>query len=264
MSEAARQQALLAAIGQTLSGAVDPLAEMCLRPERVARGLAAYRANAHALAHRALAAACPTVEAMVGADQLPGLARAFWQAHPPDCGDIAEWGQALPDWLATQPALADWPWLPDAARLDLAIHHGERAEDADFDAPSLALLGEHDPAELLLHWLPGSTLVRSAYPVVALYRAHQGVAAETTADGLAAARSRLAAGQGEHALVWRRGWRCQVLALSEADAGFVQTLLAGCSLGEALAGAEPGFDFGRWLTQALSQGWLKGVARCPD
>ena len=267
MSEAARQQALLAAIGRGAGAGGEPLPALSLSPARAARGLAAYRANAQVLAHRALAAACPTVEAMVGTDQLAGLAAAFWQAHPPTCGDIGEWGQALPDWLSARPDLADWPWLADAARLDLAVHHAERAADAEMDTASLVLLGEHDPAVLHLVLMPGTALIRSVYPVVTLRECHQGHPAhgdDTPADALQRARAGLLNGLAENALVWRRGWRCEVVSLNEADAAFTAQLLAGHNLAAALAAAHADFDFGPWLQRAVAHAWLKGVGLIPD
>lgn len=259
-AEAARQQALLAAITAP-AGAGATLSHAAWRgtPAQVARGLAAYRANAHALAHRALAAALPTFETMVGADQLPALARAFWQAHPPRCGDIAEWGDALPDWLAEQPALAEWPWLPDAARLDLAVHRAERAADDPLDAASLGRLGDHDPAALRLLPAPGLALVTSAWPIVTMFHAHRALACGD-ADALDPVREALDAATAEAALVCRHGWRAEVTRLDPADQLFMRHVLAGHDLSVALDAAGPAFDFAGWLHRALAGAWLKGVA----
>lgn len=270
--EAARQQALLVALAAPSNQAAQALAGL-LAPrqttERALRGLAAYRANAQALADRALAAACPTLVAMVGEEQFPALARAFWRTHPPTCGDIGEWGGALPDWLAAEPSLADWPWLADAARLDLALHHCERAADASFDGGSLGLLGEHEPEHLQLMLMPGTALLRSAHPVVTMYTAHRadraavlpGDAPESN-DAVVAMRAALAAGQGESALVWRRGWRAAVCQLDPATAAWTADLLAGADLATLLDrhAAFDAFEFSTWLQQAVLQGWLKGVS----
>jgi hypothetical protein len=71
----------------------------------------------------------PTVQQLVGDAAFGVIARALWQAHPPLAGDLAEWGGALPDWLAADPALADEPHLADVARVDLALHRAESAAD---------------------------------------------------------------------------------------------------------------------------------------
>ena len=109
-AEARRQRQLLAAL--SLRGEPPALRE---RGARAERGLAAYRANASALAERALAAACPTLQAMLGEADFAALARAFWRDHPPQRGDLGEWGGELPGWIAAQAGLAEWPWLADSA-----------------------------------------------------------------------------------------------------------------------------------------------------
>lgn len=252
-AELRRQQALLAAIA-------DPAAAAPLRETgaRAARGLAAYRANAHALAARALAAALPTVQAMLGDEDFAQLAREFWHAHPPRRGDIGEWGEALPDWLDAHAGLRDWPWLADAARLDLALHRAERAADGSFDAASLAWLQDTDPERLRLEPMPGSACLRSAWPVATIHAAHRGD------TGFEAVRAALAEGRAEAVLVRRRGWRVLVQALGEAEAAWWTALCEGAPLADALRRAGAGFDFGRWLAQAIRDGALKGVARCGD
>jgi hypothetical protein len=254
-AEALRQQQLLAA----LSRQGEPPA-LCEAGARAERGLAAYRANAGALAERALAAACPTVQAMLGEEDFAALARAFWRAHPPRYGDLGEWGGDLPAWIAAQPDLNEWPWLAESARLDLALHAGERATDAAPDLASLALLGEADPAELDLRLMPGTAVWVSRFPIAAIHAAHR----SGGLDAFASVRAALAAGQGEAVCVARDGWRAVVHTVSPPEAAFMQALLAGPSLAAALQAAGAAFDFGSWLPRAISSSWVKGVARRND
>jgi hypothetical protein len=142
MDELQRQRDLLRALS---GGAIAGLRE---QGARAARGLEAYRANAEASAERALAAAFATVQALVGVDDFRRLACEFWHAHPPRHGDLGEWGEAFPAWLAAHAALAPWPYLSDSARLDFALHRSERAADAVLDAASLSLLESTDPSRL--------------------------------------------------------------------------------------------------------------------
>ncbi|MBX3623128.1 MAG: putative DNA-binding domain-containing protein [Rhizobacter sp.] len=250
-----RQQALLAALLQGDEGtALQPLAAP--RPAGMARGLAAYRANLGASAERALAATFPTVQALVGDESFAALARALWHAQPPQRGDLAWFGETLPAFIAASDQLADVPYLADAARLDWLLAAAERAADGDTDLGTLASLAEHDPARLHIVLRPGVAVLSSAYPVVSLWRAHQ-------ADGMAhheAARAALAAGAGEHAVVWRSGWRGQALAIEAPAARWTDSLLRGRTLGAALAQAGEGFVFEDWLVQALQQQWLAKVA----
>jgi hypothetical protein len=260
--EARRQQALLAAI---LEGRWSRRADLPTRQQGAAaeRGLLAYRVNAQALAQRALAAAYPTLERMVGAEAFPGLAWAHWRAHPPTRGDLGQWGSALPDWVAAEPSLAEWPWLADSARLDWAVHVCESAADAVHDPATLGLLAEHDPGELGIDFLPGTALLDSVHPIVSLRALHAADAAAGEVDA-EALRHLLAAGRGEPAIVWRQGFRARVQALDAATAAFTADLLAGVSLGTALDTHAAQVDFTDWLHRALSCGWMKGVALHAD
>lgn len=257
--EALRQRELLAALDH--GAAVPPTLREA--GARAVRGLEAYRANAESVAERALAASFATVRAMVGEEDFRHLAAEFRLAHPPERGDIGEWGDAFPPWLATHAGLAAWPWLADGARLDLALHHNERAADAAFDADSLGLLESTDPAELRLVLMPGSALLHSVWPIAAIHHAHQleGDAAEAA---FASVREALAAERGEQVLVARRGWRAVVYPLDAATAAWTQDLLDGVNLEDALARAGEGFDFAAWLGVALRESWLKGVAAAND
>ena len=259
MTEAQRQRALLAALVGG-SAAMPALRES---GPRAARGLEAYRANAESIAERALASAFATIQAMVGADDFKQLARAFWKACPPERGDLGEWGEALPAWLAEQAGLARWPWLADCARLDLARHRCERAADAALDAGSLGLLESTDPSLLRLVPMPGVALLRSAWPIATIHGAHQ-LEGEDAERAFEVVRAAIAAQRGEPVLVARRGWRAVVHPLDPAVAAWTQDLLDGVNLAEALVHAGDGFDFATWLGMALRESWLKGVAASHD
>ena len=259
MNEALRQQQFVAA----LAGDASHSLELRGSGARVARGLEAYRANAASIAERALAACFPTVQAMVGVANFTHLAREFRAAAPPERGDLGEWGEALPSWLAAHAGLAAWPWLADCARLDLAVHRAERAGDAAFDAASLGLLESTDPAKLHLVLTPGSAVLASTWPIETIHRAHQleGDAAERAFE---AVREAIAARRGERVLVARRGWRAVVHPLDASTAAWTCDVLAGVDLAEALARAGEGFDFAAWLGFAVRESLLIGVVASND
>jgi hypothetical protein len=241
-SEAGRQQGLLDALWRHK----DSLPETA--------GLRAYRANAGAAAERALAAACPTVQQLMGEDSFAALARALWHHAPPDRGDLAQWGADLPAFLAADPALSGEPYLADVARVDLALHSAESAADAALDPATLQRLAEHPPETLRLRLAPGAALVVSPHPVATIVNAHRSAAE----DRFAPVRAAFAAGQGETAFVWRRGWRGDVVVLDASEAAFVQALLAGTDLAAALDAA-PDLDFETWLGRALGDAWLAAI-----
>ncbi|NCT83442.1 MAG: DUF2063 domain-containing protein [Comamonadaceae bacterium] len=200
-----------------------------------ARGLAAYRGNLVALSARALAPPFGQLRETLGEAEFEALAWTFWRAHPPERGDLGEWGGALAGFLAERAGEASG--LPDLARLGWALHRAERAADAVLDAESLTLLGQLPPETLWLRLRPGVALL-----------------AQT----------------GGPVLVWRQGWRGQWQALPAAEAAFMRGLLDGASLADALAAAEvkgsaaaTDFDFSAWLQAALRKTWLQGVGAAP-
>jgi Putative DNA-binding domain len=237
------------------------------------RGLQAYQANGHALAERALNAAYPVTAALIGADSMAALARAFWHAHPPALGDLSQWGATLPGFLEASPSLADVPYLPDVARVDWAVHQAAGAPDASADLSSLARLTQEDPATLGLRLAPGTALVGSRYPVASLVQAH-GVGRTDAPDppdtppDLAEAGRRLQAGMAEIACVWRADLRPRVTAIDVAETALLQSLMAGNSLLQAVdtaceacaaAGREHPFDVGLWLQRSVVEGRVLGV-----
>lgn len=255
--EAARQRALLAAVRTRNANAADlGLAEA---DERARAGLQIYRSNAWALAERALAAAYPTAQALLGAADFKRMAGAHWNDAPAVGGDIGVWGGGLPRWLAAQRALAQWPYLADCAQLDWLRHVCERAADTEFDAPSLAMLASTDPATLRLVLKPGVAVLASAWPVASIFEAHQGAT-----PNFEAARDAIEQRRAEVVLVARSGWRAQVHRIDLPTLEWTNHLLAGTRLSQALDLAGPAFDLSAWLARALREEWLHGVRDAND
>jgi hypothetical protein len=266
--EALRQQMLLRALfGDARPGVVGGWLRE--RPERVVRGLQAYRANAGALAEKVMAAAFPTVRLLIGEDAAAGLARAFWRADPPQRGDMAQWGAGLPAFIAADPQLASEPYLADVARLDWAVHCAEMAADAA-SPTGLERLADGDPAILQVALAPGTALLSSAHPIVSIWQAHRpapddGLGAESGPDRFAPVRAAFVAGLGEHALVVRGAgeWRASVLGLPAPDAAFTAAVLAGRSLADALDEAGACFSFEPWLVDMLHHGCIVAATHRP-
>ncbi len=274
--EARRQQRLVAAIfAEQADTSTLGVREA---GARALRGLGAYRANGEVTAAQALAAAHPTVQAMLGDDDFAHLAREFWRAEPPRRGDLGEWGEGLAGFIDAHPQLGDWPWLGDCARLDWALHACERAADELLDVASLERLGDTDPSLLVIELLPGSALIESRWPIARIHAAHAADGAGTAApaggaiadsgadtDGdtdarFAAVRAAIDRGEGDAVWVARRGLRAIPRRLDAPSAAWMRDLFAGRDLGSMLERAAADFDFGAWLAGALRDGGLKGIA----
>lgn len=223
------------------------------------RGLQAYRANAGALAERALAAAFPTLQQLLGDESFAALARHFWLADPPAQGDIGTWGEGLAGFVGRAPTLASEPYLADVARLEWAVHRAASAADDDAPVAGLERLAHGDPAALCLRPRAGTVLLMGAHPAVSIWQAHR-LPAGRHPDRFDAVRAALAQNRAEAGLVWRTGWQVQVAALEPAEARFTHALLQGQSLGTAwqAAAASAAFDFEPWLLAQLQRGWIAG------
>lgn len=223
------------------------------------RGLNCYQSNAHAVAERALCAAYPVVTAILSADSMAQLARALWHTHPPQCGDLAQWGDKLADFIASSTQLAGLPWLPDVARLEWALHQADGAADTEPDLPSLALLTEEDPSQLVLCLASGMRVLHNTFAVVPVVLAHKMPTEDARTHALAQLGHGWCPKQSEHALVWRLGHQPpSTRAAPRAEADFLGSLLAGEALLPALEACE--LDFSVWLPQAVQEGLVVGAA----
>ena len=252
--EALRQQQLLRTLWQRGS---EPQLAPWLRESgaRAAQGLAVYRGNAAVIAERALAAAYPTVQQLVGDESFAQLARAVWQRFPPQRGDLAQYGAALPAWIELDLQLASEPYLADVARIDWAVHTIEQAADIEQPPAGLALLGELEPAHLRLRLRPGLALIPSRWPVATIWHAHR----RDDEDRFDAVRAAFAAQTQETALITRHGWRAEVEPVDAPTAAFVTSLQRGDDLARALEAVGEALAFDRWLQRALTNQWLHAV-----
>lgn len=252
--EALRQQMLLRALWR--DGSATTLQGWARAPHEA--GLAAYRANAGALAARALGAAYPTVAALVGEEGFAAMARDFWRQHPPARGDLAEWGDALPAFIERSAQLASEAYLADSARLDWLVHRAARAADASEAPVAFDLLASVDPSRLALRLTPGAALLASTWPVVAIWRAHHDSADE--ADRFAPVREAFASNQADTAFVRREGFVVRVERLDDdSSAAFTRALLEGRALADALDLSGPAFSFDTWLARAASSRWIDRI-----
>ncbi|MEO7641209.1 MAG: DNA-binding domain-containing protein [Ramlibacter sp.] len=221
---------------------------------RCERGLQAYRSNGQALAQRVLASAYPVIAQLLGEENFAALALRHWQRHPPERGDLAQWGASFGDFLAAVPGLAEEePYLADVARAEWALHAAATAADAEPDPASFALLAERDPQRLALVLGPGVQCFASAWPVVSIVHAHL-----LGEPALAQAGERIRAGLAETALVWRQGLAPRLRLAHAGEAAFVAALQENRSLADSLTSA-PDLNFNGWLAPAAQSGLLLAV-----
>jgi uncharacterized protein len=177
-------------------------------PDLNTRRVALYRGNVVAHASRALQAAYPVLEKIVGAEFFSGLCRALWKAHPPQSGDWNTYGQLMADFLRDFAPAAAMPYLPDLARLEWAVHH------ATYSTDSPAITAVDDALALLRR--PGTTVLTSPHPLAEIWHAHQPDASIKLAD---------IAWEPQGVIVFRNGWTAQVAALPHEQAAALAALI---------------------------------------
>lgn len=220
------------------------------------RGLKVYQSNGHALAERALRAVYPVLAQMLGEQSFAELARAFWHAHPPQVGDIADWGEALGAFVRDSGQLQDEPYVPDVAQAEWALHACGRAGDREADLATLALLTTEDAHTLTLDLAPGLAVLASAWPLASLVLAHL-----QSGPSLAQVGEELRRCIAQDVVVWRAGFQPKLRLALPGEREVLRALQSGQSLASALQ-ADTALDFSQWLPLAVQTGLVLGARLC--
>lgn len=218
--------------------------------ELAARRFGLYRGNIGANWARALGAAFPVIQALVGEEFFYALARSYGRQHAYQEGDLNRFGGAFPDFLDGFEPVREYPYFADVAWLEWALHCAHYAADAPaLRAEEIAALAPGHFETLCLGWRPGAELIASNWAIAAIWRAHQ----PDTGEALPARVDRPC-----RVLVWRPQWRAQMRELSAGEYAALAAVTDGRPLGEALEcalDAEPGFDpaaaLPRWIADGL-------------
>lgn len=202
-----------------------------------------YRNNVTAGLADALESAFPVVRRLVGDAFFRAMALVFVRAHPPRSPVMMLYGADLSGFLETFPPVAHLPYLPDVARLEQALRTSYHAADASpLDPAALGRIPPDRLGDIRLTFAPAVALLRSDWPIHGIWRAN------TAPEGPAPAMA------PETALVTRPLFDPEVTPLAPRAAAFVAALLAGQTLGAALAAAGDGFEPGPTLARLLAQG----------
>lgn len=211
-----------------------------------------YRNNFWISVKDALADIYCVVERLVGNQFFTFMTDRFLRSYPPRHGNLHQLGGELPAFLTGFKPAADLPYLPDIARLDLAYHQVFHAADAgSFNPQALVELPPATTMQLHFDLASCNRLVCSPFPIFHIWRVNQeGYAGDQQVD--------LATG-GESVLVTRPGLEVELFQLDHVDAGFLQSLITGCNLGDATEATlknSDDFDLEAALTKYLVSGVL--------
>ncbi|CAN5267412.1 hypothetical protein BH11PSE11_BH11PSE11_27920 [soil metagenome] len=215
-------------------------------PQLAAQRFALYRGNLTSTWDKTLAGAYPVLQKLVGEEFFGGLARAYGKAHPSEDGDLNQFGAHFAEFLAGFPHVAQYPYFPDMARLEWALHRAHYAPNIlPLDPAELAKLWPDRLDDACVYFHPACQLIKSEWAVVALWQAHQPDTQVAFPEPIAHKNA---------GLVVRPQWKAHVVPLSAAAYIALSALQQGKTLGDAIDDAlelDPVFDLGAHLKQWL-------------
>jgi Putative DNA-binding domain len=130
-----------------------------------------YRNNVAVSLTEAMHSTFPVIAKLLGTRNMDGLAGMFLRQHPPSSPLMMHYGDAFPDFLAGMEQLSHLGYLPDIARLELAIHRSYHASDSDPIAPE-ALAGLEPDALMssVITLAPAVEILCSDWPIYDIWR----------------------------------------------------------------------------------------------
>lgn len=204
---------------------------------RATRRFDVYRNNVAVSLTEALETAFPALRALVGEEFFKAMSGVYLRRHLPSSPLLMDYGNHMPAFLETFAPAASLPYLPDIARLEIALRASYHAADArPLDPAGIP------PQELMdtpFFLVPSARLVVSAYPLLDIY---------TRARNTDAPRPGAAA---QDVLVTRPGFDPAPDCLPRGAARFVAAFARGCTIPQALEGLD--LDPAETLTLLLSR-----------
>lgn len=165
MTQSQFRHALLDPESPLPPGLIDPQGRPS--PKR----FAVYRNNVAVSLTKALEQGFPVVQRLVGDTFFAAMAGVFLRQHPPTSPVLMFYGAEFPEFLADFPPVAHLGYLPDIARLELALRESYHAADAPaVTVEALAALGADALMEARLRLAPSLRLVPSRWPIHGIWR----------------------------------------------------------------------------------------------
>lgn len=242
MSQKRFREALLDPDRPVPEGLIDPQG----RP--AGKRFAVYRNNVAVSLTAALETGFPVLRRLLGEEFFAAMAGIFLRAHPPQSRMMMLYGAEMPDFLSEFPPVAHLPYLPDVARLELALRASYHAEDRlALPSERLASLAPERFLAARPILAPALRLVSSHWPIHAIWRAN-------TQSGAPAPVMR-----PETVVVLRPEFDPAPHLLPPGGDVFLATLLQGATVGEAMAQAGDAHDLTTSLSLLLQGGAIIGL-----
>lgn len=185
-----------------------------------------YRNNVVSSLIDALAEVTPVVRALVGEEFFRAMAAVFVRASTPQSPCLSRYGDGFPEFIESFVPAKGVPYLSDMARFEIARLRSYHAADAqpigrgDWGA-ALARSAGVQGLRVRIH--PSVRTLRSAYSVLAIWRAHHDAVDLADTDPY----------KPESVLMWREDRDVRALHAEELSIQFVEMLMRGHTLSYA-------------------------------
>jgi len=185
-----------------------------------------YRNNVAVSLSEALEVTFPVIRKLVGDEFFKAMAGVFLRQHPPTSPILMFYGVEMPAFLDGFQPVEHLGYLPDVARVELALCRAYHAADIPpIDPQTLQAIAPDALLTTHLHLAPSVHLIRSTWPAASLYHAN------STPDAPSPKM------QAEDVLITRPEFDPEVMALPPGSGAFVEALLNDAPLGEATKSA---------------------------
>ena len=165
-------------------------------------------------------------------------------------------GGDFADFLATTEIGEHYPYLADCARLDWHVHCALHGRDQTLVQSSLQRLSDSEPKNIFIAFNQNVKVLKTAYPLTKIFQAHHHNDEHQRDVAMNEAQRALSRKNIEQTvMVYRPEFQPQVTTLTSCEAAFMENLLSGKSLGQALDAVknDSHFSFEKWLIKAIEQ-----------
>ena len=216
------------------------------------RRFAVYRNNVIASLSDALETAFPAIRALLGDTNFRNIAGVYCRAHPPTSPIMHEFGADFGVFLGEFEPVKRFPYLPDIAKIEIALRQAYHAADNSGDAAvTLSTYTPDQIAHARFTFAPAVQLIDSAYPIYDIWNKAHDPKYEITH-------------QGQPVVILRPEFDPFPHLLSHAEHLFLRLMMDQSNLGDAAEHAiqhDPNFDLSQILQTLLTQNALEKVTQ---
>lgn len=188
--------------------------------------LKVYRNNVVGSLTDVMLASFPAIGALVGEEFLTGMARSFVLAHPPSQGCLNVYGHGFAGFIAEFEPAKGLPYLPDIARLEMAMNDAYCAkDDVALGENELAAIAPEDLGNVQVFPRACVKLITSPYPLHDI----RDFALSGNSDEQLDIHSGAA-----HLMVYRPHLETQIIVLNEAEHAMLDNMQQLMPLGAAV------------------------------